>query len=191
MDRRFLIFLTLLILVSSSAIALTPDEKIYFDQQNQKTVAQINAKIDSTSNRIEQNVEKKFLNAQAEIKAEVTREMNSALKGVGVGMVGIIIVALAVFKVIDLKLTSTRNIKKYEDQLNSKIKEMDKIISDHKVKSERLNNYRVQLINYHQQVNAFAQGYGVTPQAVNVPLEVPKPAKKKRFRLFKRKNGSI
>jgi hypothetical protein len=191
MDRRFLIFLTLFILVSSSAIALTPDEKIYFDQQNQKTVAQINAKIDSTSNRIEQNVEKKFLNAQAEIKAEVTREMNSALKGVGVGMVGIIIVALAVVKVIDLKLTSTRNIKKYEDQLNSKIKEMDKIISDHKVKSERLNNYRVQLINYHQQVNAFAQGYGVTPQAVNVPLEVPKPAKKKRFRLFKRKNGSI
>lgn len=185
MYGRLKFFMILLIILSATVFALEPDERTYFDQQNQKIVAQLTQKIDTQTNRVEQNLKKEVENVKNEVKDEMRREINSALQSVAIGLAGLIIVTLAVFKVIDLRLSSTRNIDKYEKQLQEKIKEHDSLIADAKKESETLLKYRNELRAYHQQLQAVSRGYNITPVAVaQLPekkiIEPPKPKKSKK-----------
>lgn len=195
MSGRLKIFMIFLILLSATVVALEPDERTYFDQQNQKIVAQLTQKIDSQTNQVERDMKSAVNNAKDEIKAEMSAEIKSNLNSVAIGLAGLIIVTLAVFKVIDLRLSSTRNIRKYESQLQDKQKEYDKMMLDLKSETKKVIDYKNSLVQFQNQLVAFSKGLAPQPSLYGIPeppkieLNIPKPPKtKRRFLFFKRKN---
>lgn len=184
MFGRLNIFIIFLILMSATVFALEPEEKVYFDQLNQKTIAQLSQKIDSQTNQVERDMKQAVDNAKNEITTEVNAQVKTSLKSITIGLAGLIIVTLAIFKVVDLRLSSTRNIKKYEDALLKQQKEYDELILKSKNDAKTILAYRNQLLQFHQQVNAFARGYGVQPMPTFNIQDIPEPPKTKRKGLF-------
>lgn len=154
MGRLKFTFLTfiLILLLSNVVMALTPEERAYFDTQNQKVIAQISSKIDTQTNRVEQDLKTEVENSRNMIRDELGQEISGSLKAVAIGLAGLIIVTLAIFKVIDLKITATRNMQKYERELTMRTDEVNKLIQDVQNERNQLQVARQQLIDYQNRL---------------------------------------
>lgn len=157
----------LLLLVTSVIAELDPADRSYIDAEHQKTVAQVNAKMDANTQRIQESFFREISKQKQELKDEIGNEINGNLKAIAIGIAGIIIVTLAVFKIIDLRFTSTRGIKKYEEELKKKSKEFDQLIA---VQKKELDIYRDTL-------SKFAVEQGFKPIQKWKEPEVPQPPK--------------
>jgi hypothetical protein len=124
--------------------------------------------------------------------AEVSNNLKDSLKGVAIGLVGLIIITLAIFKVIDLRISSTRNIKKYEKILQEKKDEFNKLIMSANNERNELALARYQLIEFQKRLQtwekemtgmygqpSFGQTYINTPQPT-FPSSFPQPPKEKK-----------
>lgn len=120
---RLRIWMALLLFLFSLNIVygLTQEEKIYFDAQNQKVVAQINAKLDTEGLKWEQVTKKEFQDSTYFIQNEIQHYIVSGVKLIIFGMTGVMVLVLALFKIFDLQITQTKLIKNYETELKKKI----------------------------------------------------------------------
>lgn len=159
MDRR-LIFLLALVLLTPIVFGISPEDKAYIDQSNQKVVAQINSKIDSTTTRLETDMQTNFQKEKEGLKEEISREVKGHLKTIALGLAGMIIITMAVFRIVDMKLSHSKNIRKYE-------KELEKSIADVKLLEQKMVAYKKQLDAYRQQL---INQQRVRPQ---VPVQAP------------------
>lgn len=125
MDRYLVIGLIILLFLPVVS-SLDPDEKVYFDQLNTKTIQQLSSKIDVQSQQIENDMKREFSVAKEELKDDIKKEVKSQLISVAIGLAGIVIITLGIFKVVDLRISHTRNIKKYEDELKKNLEEVHK-----------------------------------------------------------------
>lgn len=160
MDRQ-VIFFIILVLLTPIALGISPEDKAYIDQSNNKVVAQINAKIDSTTARLEQDMQTNFDAEKQQLKEEISKEVKGHLKAIAIGLAGMIIITLAVFRIIDMKLSHSKNIRKYEKELQKKlthVKEMEQRMILYK---KQLDVYRQQLIN---------QQRAIPPSSVQTPI---------------------
>lgn len=182
---NFILFFICILFCISVFAELTPDDKIYLDNQFQKSEARTSSKIDTQVNRIESNMKKSIEQAKTDIRDELAGELKADLKAVVVGIAGMIVVTLGIYKIIDLKLNSTRNIKKYEEQLKKDKEELIKLIEENK-------KFRNELINYR---NMLMQKSTLQPElqpninpADAIPIPIPNAKKswfsKKKFLLF-------
>jgi len=154
MDRRkltFLIFLMVLF-ISNIVYALTPEEKLYFDTNNQKVIAQLSSKIDTQVNRVETSLQTEVESARNIAIDELKKTVSGSMKAVAVGLAGLIILTLAFFKVIDLKISATRNMVKYERELKMKTDEFNKLIQEVQSERQQLQKAREQLIEYQNKL---------------------------------------
>jgi hypothetical protein len=161
------LLLTVFLLSISFISALDDVDKVYFQQQNEKLIAQVNSKIDTQTAKIEGNMKSAVDNAKSEIKNEMTNEIKGSLRAVAIGLAGLIIVTLAIFKVIDLKISSTRNIKKYEAMMQQKGEELDKLILQAQVERNELSNARMQLSEYQKRLSIWEKELQGKHQQVN------------------------
>lgn len=161
----FILFLITPVLAQEGAQCIT---KVESDALHQKTVAQVNAKMDANTQRIQESFFREIAKQKQELKDEIGAEISGNLKAIAIGLGGIIIVTLGVFKIIDLKFTSTRGIKKYEEELKKKSKEMDDIINVHR---KELDIYRDTLSKF-----AVEQGFKPIQKDWQEP-KVPEPPK--------------
>lgn len=146
-------FLILLFLLSMSLVcALDEVDRVYFQQQMEKLTAQTNSKIDTQTNRIEAELKTSVDTARNQILTEMTDQIKGSLKAVAIGLSGLIVITLAIFKVIDLKISSTRNIRKYETLVQQKTEELNQLILQATVERNELNNLRVQLMEYQKRL---------------------------------------
>lgn len=163
---------------------ISPSTKAYLDSQTQKEIAQISAKIDQTATRLEKDLEKEVEEIQAQVKTELQDLIAGTVKAMAIGLGGIVIISLAVFKVIDLKLTSTKNMKKYEKQLKKQSNELRTLITD-------TNTYQKTLVAWHKQLHKADQDFRlkgvittlpqpqISIKQEKAPLIVPVKTKKK------------
>lgn len=166
---KSLFYLTVILFLLTPVFAeLDPADKVYIESQHQKTVAQTNAKMDANTQRIQESFFREIAKQKQELSDELGKELRANLKSVVVGLAGMIIVTLGVFKIIDMRFTSTRGIKKYEDELKKKTKELDEIIH---VQKKELDIYRETLSKF-----AVEQGFKPIQKGWKEP-EVPKPPK--------------
>lgn len=190
MDKKTFSLVLFLFLATSVVAELDPADKIYIESQNQKVIAQLNAKIDATSQRTQQEFNAEVERQKVLLKDEIAVEIGSSLKAVAIGLAGLIIVTMAVFKIIDLRLSATKNIKKYEQHLQEKTKEYDALLLKAREDSKKIIKYRDDLNIYNNQLQLFAKGLGIAPKPVaseNVPVPQPPQKKRKRFLFFGRK----
>jgi hypothetical protein len=147
------LFLVLFLFFSPLVLSVMDDaDKAYLDGLNQKTQAQISAKIDAQTTRIENNLKTSIAQTKAELSAELGANIKDSLKTVAIGLVGLIIITLAIFKVIDLRISSTRNIKKYEKFLQSKTEEFNKLIMSANNERNELALVRYQMIEFQKKL---------------------------------------
>lgn len=138
-------YFLLLILLISSVFALTPEEKTYFDAQNQKTIAQLNQKIEDTKTQIEKSMIQEFHDSTVFIETEMWKNIRKGIKNLAIAMAGAMILILALFKVIDQRLTNTKYIENYKKELKEQKAKLDQYRKD-------LDFYKNQLVNYHNEL---------------------------------------
>lgn len=170
-NNKLIYFFLLSMFIISTVSAVTPEEKIYFDAQSQKEVAQINQKIEDSMTSVEKSMRSEFKDSTVFIEQEVTTNLKKGVKAIVIGMSGFMLITLSLFKIMDLKFNKTKIIEKYESELKSKIKE----ISEYK---KQLDNYKLSLVNYQQQNNIRVP----QPQYQQVPNSII--TKKPKFKLW-------
>lgn len=203
--KVIVILFLLSLLTTQFVLSLDDVDKVYFQQQQEKLIAQVNSKIDTQTNRIEQNLKTSIETSKQEIRTALSNEIKGSLRAVAIGLSGLIIITLAIFKVIDLKISSTRNIKKYETIIQQKTEELNQIILQATMERNELANSRMQLADYQkrlsmwdkqlqansQQVNQAMMQYGLQPTFgqqpqqqlhqqmpnLNQPFQMPQPPK--------------
>lgn len=147
------IFLVLFLFLSPVVFSVMDEaDKAYLDGLNQKTQAQISAKIDAQTMKIENNIRTNIAVTKAELSAELNNNIRDGLKTTAIGLIGLIIITLAIFKVIDLKISSTRNIKKYEKYLQDKKEELNKLILSANNERNELALVRYQMIEFQKKL---------------------------------------
>jgi hypothetical protein len=149
--------------------AMDDVDKAYLDGLNQKTQSQISAKIDAQTLKIENNLKTSIAQTKAELSAELNANIKDSLKGVAIGLVGLIIITLAIFKVIDLRISSTRNIKKYEKYLQEKKDELNKLIMTATNERNELALVRYQLIEFQKRLQEWEKSL-TGGQSIGVPI---------------------
>lgn len=179
--KNIITFFLLLSLISTiviganttTSVPTIPSEKpmtAEFDIMQQKTVAQLSAKMDAQANKIASDLERNVQKAKEDMKVEIINEVKSQLKGVVIGLAGIIVVILAVFRIIELRLNHTARIKKYEAELS---KEKEKYVKER----EALVKNRIELIAYRAELERLGkvmESYGVNPQLAMPKIDMPK-----------------
>lgn len=144
----FAIMLSIILFVPLIVAELDQSERAYFDGQNQKIVAQLSSKIDTQTNRVEADLKSEVESAKNKIKEELSKEISGSLKAISIGLAGMIIITLSIFKIVDLQLSKTRAIKKYEDELKDKTNKINQLIQDVQIERQQLQNARQQLVEY-------------------------------------------
>lgn len=167
-------FLVLFLLILPLVTSLTPEERTYLDVQNQKTIAQLTARIDQVEKNVQTFAQKEFEDSTRFAVAEVEKSVSSGIKALAIAIAGIVIASLAVFKIIDMKLSTTRGIQKYENDLKEKIE-------NNKIYKQQLDTYRDQLLLYMNQIQ---QGLSPQKPEVQILTPVPKTPKKSKFWLI-------
>ena len=177
---------------------LSPEDKAYFDGLNQKTIAQLSAKMDAQANAMETSLRSEVDLASQMIRVEVTNDVKGALRVIAFGLGGIIIVVLSLFRLIEYKLTHTRRIQKYEAELEKKKKDFEEGLKAIQTQKQEIANLQNELQVYKKSLDGYAVSLGVQPQIqiktveTNNPqsnLIAPKPASK--FKLFFTKKNII
>lgn len=151
MDGHKVIILSILftILMTSFVSAeLTSEDKAYINKQTNEIVSKVNSKIDTTTTRIEKDLDKELNDAEGRIMNNVNKQIKSNLTSIVVGLGGIMIVVLAGFKVIDLRLSTNKTIKRYEDELKKNKEEFEKLVSVAKKERKELEFTRQKLIDF-------------------------------------------
>jgi len=160
---------------------MTASDKAYFDGLNQKTIAQMGAKMDANMNAVERSLKEEVNRARDQIKQEVVTEMKGALKSIVIGLGGVIIVVLAVFRLLEYRLQHTKRIKKYEDELNKKTKEFDDNLKKMQEQMKENEILKSEMMIYKQSIDKYAVSLGIQPQTSlkQVKPTLPPPTKKK------------
>ena len=209
--HRFLWFILLLLMVSSVfaqtttnnnddkeptvvvSKGLSPEDKAYFDGLNQKTVAQLSAKIDAQANAMETSLRSEVNLASQMIRAEVTEDMKGALKVIAFGLGGIIISVLAIFRIIEFKLSHTKKIQKYEAELEKQKKGFEEGLKALEKNKKEVKDLQNELMVYKKSLDTYAVSLGVQPQIQLQTAETsnqqsnlvaPKPKLKSKLKLF-------
>lgn len=139
-------------LILPYAFSLTPEEANYFDSQNQKTVAQINSKIDSQVTKVQTDFKNELDIQKGIIKQEITTDVKNAMKSMTIGIFGIMLVTLAVFRIIELRLSHNKNIIRYEKLLKDEVKIFGEQQAELKRYKESLDLYRDELLKQAKQM---------------------------------------
>lgn len=182
MKRTFLVIFIAVMFLLPVTYALTPEERVFFQQEYQKMQASYESKIDTQVNRVEQLVKSEVTSAKDQIREEMSQEIKGKLMVVAVGLGGVMLVILAVFKVVEIKLDYTRRIKKYEDKLKGQVRTLDALIEQNKKRKEMLDRYRDQL------VETVRKRRMDSVQAGQVPQEIKESPKKTFFKFRKLKD---
>jgi len=159
-----ILFVMLFFLTNVSYVVaqnIDPTLRAYLDTQNQKTIAQINSKIDTQINRIEANLQDNVEGSRNVIIDEMSKQVAGSLKSVAIGLAGMIIITLTIFKIIDMKLSATKTMQKYERELKMKTEEFNKLITDIQKERGELQIARQQLIDYQNKLNQWEQSISV------------------------------
>lgn len=186
-------FLLLLVLLIVSVYAqesqpvqvgLSNSDKAYLDGLNQKTVAQLSAKIDAQSNAVEKTLRTEVDSASERIKQEIVAEIKSALKSIVIGLGGVIIVVLAVFRLVEYRLNHTKRIKKYEAELDKKTKEFDENLKKAQEQLKDNNILKNELRIYKESLDKYAVSLGLQPQTSlkQIKPTLPPPIQKKSLK---------
>lgn len=161
------VFFFVFLLCMSFASAIDDVDKVYFQQLLTTLTAQINAKIDANTNKVQNDMNVRFDSGKEEVKTAMTNEIKGSLKSVAIGLAGLIIITLAIFKVIDLKISSTRNLKKYENLMQLKTEELNQLILQATVERNQLENARMQLGDYQKRLQNWDRQIQGQQQQVN------------------------
>ena len=160
---------------------LSNSDKAYFDGLNQKTVAQLGAKIDAQSLAVSRDMKKQVDDAKVQIKEEIVYDIKASLKNIAIGLGGIIIVVMAVFRLVEYKFQYTKKIKKYEAELEKKNKEFDDNIKKIKEQVNDNNILKEELLVYKNNLDKYAVSLGIQPKnninQTKTELIVPTPTK--------------
>jgi len=152
-DRKILFFLILVLMflpmLSYAQETLSPTLQAYLDAQSNKEIAQINSKIDQTTNKIQKDLDKEVEEIEKRVEKRLQEIIKGTVRAIAIGISGIIIITLAVFKVVDLKLTSTKKLKRYEDMLKTQNDELKKIILENKRYRDSLKRWHEELQKVH------------------------------------------
>jgi len=178
LSRGLSLLFILFIFSSCFCFALDDTDKAYLDGLTQKETSQISAKIDAQTNRIEANLKVSVEQAKADITAQVSSQLKESMKGVAIGLVGLIIITLAIFKVVDLRISSTRNIKKYEKVLQEKKDELSKLIMSANNERNELALTRFQLVEFQKRLQAWEKemtGMYGQPSMGQTSINMPQP----------------
>lgn len=166
-DRKTSIIILLLVLSLPFVFSeLDVETRTYLEQQNQKTVAQINSKIDGQVTRIENDLQNNLKSAKEDLRKQIADDIKSALKSIAIGLAGMVIVSLGVFKIVDTRINYHQSIKKYEKQLQEEKEKYEKLIKEVNKYKEDLNKYRDSLANY--------QSSSHIPKKEVIPVPKPK-----------------
>lgn len=165
--RGLVLCLALLVLVSTFSLALDEVDKVFFQTQQDKLSAQFNSKVDTQIARMETEMKTTVTDAQAQIKSDLTQVVKDSLKALVIGLSGLIVITLAIFKVIDLKISSTRNIKKYEQLIQQKTEELNTLILTATNERNALTTARTQLIEYQKKLQGMDSTVQAKQQQVN------------------------
>lgn len=144
---------------------LDQEMRIYLDAQNQKTIAQINAKIDNAITSTESGMKKEFVSSTNYLEEQITKEYKQSIIALIFSIMGANLVILAIFKIIDIKLNRTRIVEKYEKDLEQSIQKNNEY-------RKELDFYRQSLIKY---IEDFERNQGIKP---NVEIKQEKVKKK-------------
>lgn len=168
---------------------MTASDKAYFDGLNQKTIAQLGAKMDANMNAVERSLKEEVNQAKDQIKQEVVTEMKGALKSITIGLGGIIIVVLAIFRLVEYKLQHTKRIKKYEEELEKKTKEFDDNLKNMQEQMKDNNILKNELLIYKQSLDKYSVSLGIQPQTSlkQIKAVLPPPIQKSESKIFSKK----
>ena len=163
---------------------MTASDKAYFDGLNQKTVAQLSAKMDANMNAVERSLKEEVNRARDQIKQEVVAEVKGALKSIAIGLGGIIIVVLAVFRLVEYRLQHTKRIKKYEEDLQKKTKEFDENLKNVQEQMKDNDILKNELLIYRQSLDKYSVSLGIQPQTSlkQIQTELPPPMSKSFYK---------
>jgi len=199
MDRYFFITIVIILLLFPFTLAqecgVSPEQKTYFDSQTQKATANINSKIDAQVTRLEQDWKNQIDTTKTEVLDQFYYIINDALKNIAIGLAGMIVITLAIFKVIDLKITTTKNLKKYEEELRELIDGQKKASDEINKRKLELQEYQKMLMERERQFKMLGQQSGLglpQPQMPPIPqFQSSPPSKGFSFKLLLLRVGII
>lgn len=169
LNKKIVIFFIFLLLFSSITYAdIEAETRLFFESKIDKMVAQINSKIDTQSNRMGEMVKGEVALAKAQIREEMSSELKSNLMLIAVGLGGMMLVILVVFKLIEIKLDYSKRIKRYEDKLKSQMKKLDDLLKSNQIYRQQLDRYRDQIVQAVQKQRTEVNGITILPQETKV-----------------------
>lgn len=186
-SKRFIFFIIIFCSILPHVLSeLTPDDKAYLEMLSQKSDAQMASKVDSQVTRIEAEINTNLETAKTQLRQMLIEDIKQSLKSLVVGLAGMVIVSLGLFKIIDLKLNHTRNIQKYEKELQSKTAKLDETIKQNMDFRLKLQQYKANLVQREQLINKYViQGMNLPPiQQPILQVPVPKPKRKILFTIL-------
>jgi hypothetical protein len=149
------IYLIIFILIITQLVSaqVSEQDKVYFTTQQEKLVAQFSAKLESNTVKIGNDMKAQVDSAKNDIQNTIQSEIRSTAISIVIGLGGIMIIILGIFQLIHLKVTSTRNIKKYEKILQDQAAEFKLILDKAKIEREQLTFARIQLLEFQKNLN--------------------------------------
>lgn len=144
-SKHLVLVFIFFVAMAITASALDESERAYFEGLNQKSTAQLYAKIETEAQKLDTSFDQKNQALVDGVQTMVDRSVKSRLIAVCLGLGGIIVITNAIFKIIELRLSMTRKIKRYEEQLQ-------KDMANLSVLRQNLTNYQKQLDSYRDQL---------------------------------------
>lgn len=178
--------LFLFVFLSTDVLSqMTNEDRVYIDMVVQKSTASTSAKIDGQITRMEGILTDNLEKAKGELRQMIVDDFKKSMKAIAIGLSGMIIVSLAIFKIVDVKLNHTRNIQKYEKDLQEKIKNYDELTKKNEEFKQKLIIYKNSLVQREIMINKYAP-QGMAMQPLNQPQYAnPTPEKKSGKTLLK------
>jgi uncharacterized protein YebE (UPF0316 family) len=118
-------YLLAFLLMTTFISALTNEDRNLLIQNEQKLMNQVNTRIDSQTIQIEGMVEEKIKLQHDILAKELEQRIKNSLKNLGFGLMGIIVISLTLFKILNMQLSHNKNIKKYEKEIKEKTIELN------------------------------------------------------------------
>ena len=164
----FPLFFLFIFLSTDVFSQMTSEDKVYIEMLNQKTVASLTSKIDSQVTRIEGILDTSMQTAKQDLRQMIVDDFKKSMKAIAVGLSGMIIVSLAIFKIVDVKLNHTKNIQKYENDLQAQIKKLEILTKQNEEFKLKLIQYKNSLVQREMMINKYAP-QGMAMQPLNQP----------------------
>jgi hypothetical protein len=177
---RGLFYLIVFILLITSLVSaqVSEQDRVYFSTQQEKLAAQFTSKLDSNTAKISNDVKTQVDIAKNDIQNTVQSEIRGTAISIVIGLGGIMIIILGLFQLIHLKVTSTRNIKKYEKIIQDQAEEFKLILAKAKMEREQLEFSRKQLSEFQKNLNLWHSSLQHTTSNMLSKGELPEEYRK-------------